>query len=154
MSSVARFFVGVDLHKTVIQICVLDQQGQIVEERRYHAGDLVAGLKVIGSLMKYKEHGRIAVEAIGVNRWFVNSLLWGRLSRHTSPARRVLPVWQVASVFNDLTGCSSRSWFSLPGLPLASRITSQPFCSPLEGGNHPSIGDSMAHRFVRLTRGA
>ena len=75
MSNVTRFFVGVDLHKTVIQICVLDQQGQIVEERRYQAADLVAGLKVIGSLMQYKEHGRIAVEAIGVNRWFVNSLL-------------------------------------------------------------------------------
>lgn len=75
MSNVARFFIGVDLHKTVIQICVLDQQGQIVDERRYQAGDLVAGLKVIGSLMKYKEQGRLAVEAIGVNRWFVNSLL-------------------------------------------------------------------------------
>ena len=75
MSSVARFFVGVDLHKTIIQTCVLDQQGEIVEERRYQATDLVDGLKVIGSLMKYREQGRIAVEAIGVNRWFVNNLL-------------------------------------------------------------------------------
>lgn len=75
MSNVTRFFVGVDLHKTVIQICVLDPQGQIVEERRYQAADLVGGLKVVGDLMKYKSHGRFAVEAIGVNRWFVNSLL-------------------------------------------------------------------------------
>ena len=55
MSSVARFFVGVDLHKTIIQTCVLDQQGEIVEERRYQATDLVEGLKVIGSLMKYRK---------------------------------------------------------------------------------------------------
>ena len=75
MSKVTRFFVGVDLHKTIIQICVLDQGGNIVEERRRQAPDLVAGMKVIGSLMKYKKHGRIAVEAIGVNRWFVNNLL-------------------------------------------------------------------------------
>ena len=75
MSNVARFFVGVDLHKTIIQICVLNGHGEIVEERRYLALDLVSGLKVVGHLMKYRELGRIAVEAIGVNRWFVNGLL-------------------------------------------------------------------------------
>lgn len=75
MRNVARFFVGVDLHKTLIQICVLNGYGEIVEERRFSAVDLVAGLKIVGYLMKYRDHGRIAVEAIGVNRWFVNSLL-------------------------------------------------------------------------------
>lgn len=75
MSNVTRFFVGVDLHKTIIQICVLDKHGEIIEERRCTAVDLVAGMKVIGSLMKYREMGRFSVEAIGVNRWFVNSLL-------------------------------------------------------------------------------
>lgn len=75
MSNVARFFVGVDLHKTIIQICVLNGYGDVVEERRCTAVDLVDGLKVIGSLMKYRELGHIAVEAIGVNRWFVNGLL-------------------------------------------------------------------------------
>jgi len=75
MSKVTRFFVGVDLHKTIIQICVLDQGGEIVEERRQRIPDLIAGLKVIGSLLKYKQRGRFAVEAIGVNRWFVNGLL-------------------------------------------------------------------------------
>ncbi len=75
MSNVTRFFVGVDLHKTVIQICVLDHVGEIVEERRHLANDFVDGMKIIGGLMKYRENGRLAVEAIGVNRWFVNSLL-------------------------------------------------------------------------------
>ena len=75
MSNVTRFFVGVDLHKTVIQICVLDHFGEIVEERRHLATDLVDGMKVIDSLMKYRDLGRVAVEAIGVNRWFVNNLL-------------------------------------------------------------------------------
>lgn len=75
MNNLSRFFVGVDLHKTVIQICVLDPQGEVVEERRHQAIDLVDGLKVIGSLMQYREGGRVAVEAIGVNRWFVNGLL-------------------------------------------------------------------------------
>lgn len=75
MSSVARFFIGVDLHKTIIQICILNGHGDVVEERRHVAVDLVDGMKVIGSLMKYRDLGRIAVEAIGVNRWFVNGLL-------------------------------------------------------------------------------
>ncbi len=34
------------------------------------------------------------------------------------------------------------------------RRTSQPMRSPLGSGNHPSIRDSVAHRFVRLSRGA
>jgi len=75
MNSVAQFFIGVDLHKTVIQICVVDRVGEIVEEHRHLAHDLVEGLKVIGSLVQYRDTGRIAVEAIGVNRWFVNNLL-------------------------------------------------------------------------------
>ncbi len=75
MGNVPQFFIGVDLHKTIIQICILSGRGEILAEPRYRALDLVAGLKVIGMLMQYKAHGRIAVEAIGVNRWFVNSLL-------------------------------------------------------------------------------
>ncbi len=75
MSNVTRFFVGVDLHKTVIQICVLDHLGEVVEEHRHLAHDLVEGMTVIGSLMKYRKLGRFAVEAIGVNRWFVNNML-------------------------------------------------------------------------------
>lgn len=75
MGNLPQFFIGVDLHKTIIQICILDGRGEILKELRYRAADLVSGLKVIGALMQYKAHGRLAVEAIGVNRWFVNSLL-------------------------------------------------------------------------------
>ena len=75
MARVTRFFVGVDLHKTVIQVCVMDRLGEIIEERRYLAKDLVMGQTVLNDLMRFRDGGRFAVEAIGVNRWFVNGLL-------------------------------------------------------------------------------
>ena len=75
MSKVARFHIGVDLHKTVIQVCVRNDLGEIVEERRHLARDLAAGRAVIDDLKRYRASGRFAVEAIGVNRWFVNRML-------------------------------------------------------------------------------
>jgi len=74
-SNLTRFFIGVDLHKTVIQICVLDKFGEVVEERRHLARDLADGFEIIDSLERYRKRGRLAVEAIGLNRWFVNELV-------------------------------------------------------------------------------
>ena len=74
MSRLARFHIGVDLHKTVIQICVLEARGEIVAERRFLAHDLAEAVPVMEFLRTYRTIGRIAVEAIGVNRWFVNAL--------------------------------------------------------------------------------
>jgi len=34
MSETTKHFVGVDLHKTILQICVLDAGGELVKERR------------------------------------------------------------------------------------------------------------------------
>lgn len=75
MTTLPRFFVGVDLHKTVIQICVVDDRGGIVRERRFLVHNLSEGCQVLSFLEPFRTNGRIAVEAIGVNRWFVNALL-------------------------------------------------------------------------------
>lgn len=75
MSNLTRFFVGVDLHKTIIQLCVIDNCGEVVTEHRFRAHDLAAGLEIVQTLKPYKKHGRLAVEAVGMNRWFVNALL-------------------------------------------------------------------------------
>ncbi len=38
MNKTTKYFVGVDLHKTILQICVLDHDGEIVKERRFREG--------------------------------------------------------------------------------------------------------------------
>jgi len=75
MENTARYFVGVDLHKTVVQVCVLEHTGEIVEEFRLRATDQVAGNMVLDRIAPYLVAGRVAIEALGVNRWFVNHLL-------------------------------------------------------------------------------
>ena len=75
MCNVPRFFVGVDLHKTIVQICVLDRTGEIVEEIRLRAIDQVGGDMIMDRIEPYLAAGRLAVEAIGLNRWFVNRLI-------------------------------------------------------------------------------
>jgi len=66
------------------------------------------------------------------------------------------PVW-VPTVFTKnwerlLRGAGGRCLSF--GLTVVFRTTSQRGRSPRESGNHPSIRDSLAHRFVRFTRGA
>jgi len=68
----AQYFVGVDLHKTVIQICVLDSEGDPVCEKRHHVETLEAGLALVDRLGEWSP-ARFAVEAVGLNRWFVKA---------------------------------------------------------------------------------
>ena len=75
MSTVTRFFVGVDLHKTIIQICVLAHDGSTMCERRFLVRTLTDSGPLFSFLEPYRTCGRIAVEAVGLNRWFVNGLL-------------------------------------------------------------------------------
>ena len=35
MSDNAKYFVGIDLHKAITQVCVLDRNGEVLEERRF-----------------------------------------------------------------------------------------------------------------------
>jgi len=69
------YFVGIDLHKELIQVCVLDAQGEKVMEQRFPGGSLEQGQALVtGVLTRWKKGGRYAVEAIGMNRWLVNAM--------------------------------------------------------------------------------
>ena len=68
------YFVGIDLHKEIIQVCVLDAQGRVVREERFEGGTLAQGLAVVKFLGQWKRGGRYAVEAVGMNRWLINAM--------------------------------------------------------------------------------
>ncbi len=80
---------------------------------------------------------------------------WGRLSRHISPSRWLYQVWQPASAVDALpVGPMSKVRCFSGDFVIRSNTTFQPIRSPRVSGNHPSIGDSLAHRFIRFCRGA
>lgn len=70
-----QYHVGIDLHKTVLQACVVDAKGEVVQEHRMRIPDLAAGEVALDWLAPYLAQGRLAVEALGCNRWFVNACL-------------------------------------------------------------------------------
>lgn len=67
-----KYHVGIDLHRSVIQVCVLDASGEIVEEKRYSMETSEEGLAVVEDLRRFRT-GHFVVEALGLNRWFVNA---------------------------------------------------------------------------------
>ena len=69
----ADYFIGIDLHKNVVQACVLDATGSVVEEWRMRFMTPEEGQTVIERLSQWRQTGRVVVEAIGLNRWFVNA---------------------------------------------------------------------------------
>lgn len=73
MRTVAQFHVGIDLHQRVIQTCVMDLKTGEMIERRFRVSGLVEGLGVVDYLAGWKERARYVVEAVGMNRWFVNA---------------------------------------------------------------------------------
>jgi transposase len=68
-----QYHVGIDLHKTVLQACVLGAHGEPCQERRFRIEDLAAGEAALEWLAPYMAQGHLAVEALGCNRWFVNA---------------------------------------------------------------------------------
>jgi transposase len=68
-----QYFVGIDLHKTAIQVCVLDAAGDILDESRHRGESLEEGFEVVEFLTRWRDGGRLAVEAVGFNRWFVEA---------------------------------------------------------------------------------
>jgi len=68
------YFVGIDLHKELIQVCVLDARGEKIAEQRFAGGTLEQGHAVVKFLCQWKGGGRYAVEALGMNRWLVNAM--------------------------------------------------------------------------------
>lgn len=68
-----QYHVGIDLHKMVAQVCVLDAQGETVTERRMRLDGPDRGDELLEVLEQWRERGRYAVEAVGMNRWLVNA---------------------------------------------------------------------------------
>jgi len=75
MTSVARHFIGVDLHKKVLQFCVVDDRGNLLAEKPVKIAPDAAGEMVFDQFRPWQGTCRVAVEAVGMNRWFVNGLL-------------------------------------------------------------------------------
>jgi transposase len=69
----ASYFIGIDLHKAVVQACVLDRTGEIHEEFRMRLEGTRAEHEVLRRLLPWKARGHFVVEALGLNRWFVNA---------------------------------------------------------------------------------
>jgi transposase len=80
MKKVARHWIGVDLHKSVAQVCVLDAKEMSLEERRFRLEAPGGERDLLQYLRSYRQTGRVAVEALGVNRWFVNACRRARIS--------------------------------------------------------------------------
>ena len=68
-------YIGIDLHRTVIQICVLDERGERIAEERIRYQSLEEGAKAVAFVKCFGPRCRVAVEALGLNRWFVNACL-------------------------------------------------------------------------------
>jgi len=70
-----QYYVGIDLHKSVAQVCVCDAAGEIVAERRIGLSEPADGAALVNFLRPWQPEGRFAVEAVGMNRWLVNTCL-------------------------------------------------------------------------------
>lgn len=65
------YWIGVDLHNRVAQVCVLDEGGERVFEKRHTGPKLEEGQEFVKQLAERFPGGRVVVEALGTNRWFV-----------------------------------------------------------------------------------
>ena len=63
----ARYFIGIDLHKTVIQVCVVNTTGEVHEEFRLRLDEPNAEKEVLQRLRRWRTTGQFVVEAQGVN---------------------------------------------------------------------------------------
>lgn len=74
MKKVPRRFIGVDLHQKSLQMCVVDDRGNILEEKKVTIPLGAAAERVFAEFAPWQPGCRVAVEAVGLNRWFVNGL--------------------------------------------------------------------------------
>jgi transposase len=82
-------YIGIDLHRTVIQICVLDERGESVAEERIRYESLEEGLAAVAFIRRFGPTCRVAVEALGLNRWFVNACLAAGIEVLVCDARKL-----------------------------------------------------------------
>ena len=66
-------WIGVDLHSRVIQVCVLNASGDRCFQERYLGSSLAEGLQCVQELAERFPKAKLAVEALGSNRWFVRA---------------------------------------------------------------------------------
>jgi transposase len=85
----ATAYIGIDLHRTVIQVCVLDASGARVAEKRFDYESLEDGLEAVSFIGSFGSDCRVAVEALGLNRWFVNACLEAGLDVLVCDARKL-----------------------------------------------------------------
>jgi len=69
----SKYYVGIDLHKTVAQVCVEDEDGTCLAEQRLPLRSEEDGPAFVAYLRQWQEDGRYVVEALGMNRWLVNA---------------------------------------------------------------------------------
>jgi transposase len=69
----AQYFSGIDLHKTVIQVCVVNKTGTVHEEFRQRLDEPDAETEGLQRVRRWKTSGQFVVEAQGLTRWFVNA---------------------------------------------------------------------------------
>lgn len=74
MKRVPQRFIGVDLHQKSLQMCVVDDRGNILEEKKVTIPLGAAAARVFDAFAPWQPGCRVAVEAVGLNRWFVNGL--------------------------------------------------------------------------------
>jgi len=72
MQTLARAHIGVDLHRDVVQVSVLDERGHERKQRRFRLREAGGTEAVLAYLEGWGAGSRIAVEAMGLNRWLVN----------------------------------------------------------------------------------
>jgi transposase len=75
MATIAQFFIGIDLHKSVVQVCVLDGRGRLKEERRVRLEVTGSREQLLDDLEGWGPGAHLAVEALGLNRWLVDGCL-------------------------------------------------------------------------------
>ena len=47
MNDTSKHFVGIDLHRAILQVFVLDAEGEIVKERHFHGASIEEGFTVV-----------------------------------------------------------------------------------------------------------
>lgn len=67
------YHVGIDLHKSIAQVCVLDARGEVHCERRWESLAASGGSELVAWLADLGPSSRVAVEATGCNRWLVRA---------------------------------------------------------------------------------
>ena len=85
----SEYWIGVDLHTRVIQVCVQDAEGDVVHEERVSGDSLEVGLDLVERLAERFPNGNVVVEAVGVSRWFVAACAEQGLSVTVAHAARL-----------------------------------------------------------------